>query len=220
MEEVVTSYSTVSVLRHLETTRRGLPPPAPATEQMSPALDALSLQFAIWMRSAPDYGLDIGCGDGIATAAALARGGHVMALDKDQCALDQVLRRVPAEQFPRLRLRRARLEEIDFKFAHFSAVHASRVLHLVERPALQQSFRKFFRWLYPDGKLFVSAFTPSGSSLRPRRSDAADRVQLLDESTLRWELTAAGFIVEKLTSSALAWDAGHTCANVIARCGP
>ena len=214
------SYSSASVLRHLETTRRGLPPPAPATEQMSPALDALSLQFAIWMRSAPGFGIDVGCGDGIATAAALARGGHVMALDKDQGALDQVLRRIPAEQYPRLKLRTARLEEIDFKFTHFSGVHASRVLHFLDRPALQVSFRKFFRWLYPEGKLFISAFAAADSSGRLRRSNAYGGVHLLDEFILRRELAAAGFVIEKLTSSALAWDAEHVCANVIAHCGP
>jgi ubiquinone/menaquinone biosynthesis C-methylase UbiE len=173
---------------------------------MSPALDPLSLQFAIWTRTAPGYGLDVGCGDGIATAAALARGGRVMAVDPDQAALDQLLRRVPAEQLRRLRLCRSRLEELDFKFPSFSAVHASRVLHFLEPAAVEQSFRKFFRWLYPHGKLFISAFATSGS--------------FRNETALRRELMAAGFIIEKCTSATLAWDAEHVCLNVIARCSP
>ena len=38
---------------------------------MSPALDELSLKFVIYSRSATGIVADIGCGDGIATAAAL-----------------------------------------------------------------------------------------------------------------------------------------------------
>src|SRR5262245_7492244 len=140
----VSGYSAV-VLRHLEATR--VPPPAPVTEQLSPSLDELSLKFAIWMHSARREGLDIGCGDGIATAAVLARGGHMMAVDPDQDMVRRVLSRIPAEQYPRLKVRQSRLPDLDFKFARFSAVHASRVLHFLEPAALRRSLWKFFRWL-------------------------------------------------------------------------
>jgi hypothetical protein len=94
------------------------------------------------------------------------------------------------------------------------------VLRHLEPVALQISLRKFFRWLYPHGKLFVSTFAPSGSVLRFPRWHAHASVRLLDELVLRRELTAAGFVIEKLSCSALAWDTEHVCANVIARCGP
>ena len=55
--------------------------PTTAVYEMSPTLYPLSLQFAIEMRAATRQALDIGCGDGVATAAALARGGRVLAVD-------------------------------------------------------------------------------------------------------------------------------------------
>jgi SAM-dependent methyltransferase len=168
---------------------------------MSPALDQLSLKFAIHTRTARNDALDIGCGNGVATAAALARGGHVMAIDPDIEALRQLVARIPREQLPRLEVRVARLPELDFKFARFSAVHASRVLHLLDPAVAHSSLNKFFRWLYPTGKLFISI---------PAR----------DETELRLQLESAGFIVETLNCYALPWDSEQVCFGVIARCAP
>ncbi len=182
-----------------------------APDHMSPGLDDLSIRFAAFTRTAKCDALDIGCGDGIATAAALARGGHVMAVDPDQGALHQLLARVPPEQYRRLKVRIGRLPSLDFKFARFSAIHAARVLHLLEPEELQQSLRKFFRWLYPTGKLFIS--TPIGS-------EEAVAAHLLDEPVLRREIEAAGFVVEHANRYPVPWDADQMCCAVIARCGP
>jgi 2-polyprenyl-3-methyl-5-hydroxy-6-metoxy-1,4-benzoquinol methylase len=133
-------------------------------EQMSPALDRLSLKFAIWARDAPSASLDVGCGDGIATMSVLARGGHVVAVDPDEVAIGRLIRRIPSEHFRRLKVRLSTLADLEFEATHFSAVHVARVLHHLDPVALTQALQKFFRWLYPDGKLFISTFTPAGAA--------------------------------------------------------
>jgi SAM-dependent methyltransferase len=216
------------------------------THQMSPALDELSLQFAIWTRTATGDSLDIGCGDGIATAAALARGGHVLAVDPDRTSIRQLLSRIPSEQHPRVKVQVGSLPTIDFKLARFAAVHAARVLHFLDGTAVECSLRKFFRWLYPDGKLFISTLTPMGpfwepfqpaffrrtlagapwpgyiddmSDFFPQYESGAASVHLLDERVLRRELEAAGFVIEEVSCYPLPWDSGQMCCAILASCG-
>jgi len=205
------------------------------SEEMSPTLDALSLKYAIWARSAKGETLDIGCGDGIATAAALARGGRVLAVDPDPGLLEQLRARVPAEQHARLRTRVASLPEMDFKCAGFAAVHVARVLHHLDGEAIERSLRKFYRWLYPTGRLFLSALSPGGARWQAwlpeiaRRATARARwpgfvgaggesIHLLDGSTLRRELRLAGFEIEEYSEYPLPWDSKQTCCAVVARC--
>jgi SAM-dependent methyltransferase len=230
-------YRAAVVQRHLEATQAEIPAHRDAIERMSPALDSLSLKFAIYLRNSRLEGLDVGCGEGIATIAALARGGRVMAVDRDPAVLHRLLARVPSEQYRRLKVRAASVPELDFKFSRFAAVHASRVLHFLPPDALRATLRKFFRWLYPDGKLFVSALNPRGLYWRRLRADYSRRamfgeawpgylewtgacVHLLDENILTRELHEAGFIVEELSSYTLPWDPEQLCTAAVARCGP
>jgi SAM-dependent methyltransferase len=138
---------------------------------MSPGLDPLSLKFAIEACSADGMLVDIGCGDGCATLAALQRGGRVVAVDPDMASIQHLLGCVPAEQRRRVKLRVAGLPQVDFKAAAFPAVHAARVLHFLDGPAIECSLRKFFRWLYPRGKLFVSVLTPAGAAWSPFQAE-------------------------------------------------
>jgi SAM-dependent methyltransferase len=224
--------------------RSVLAPPGPAFG-MSPALDELSIKFAAYTRCAGGEALDIGCGNGIATAAAIARGGRVLAVDPDENCLNDLRARVPAERRARLRTQRGELPTLDFNAAHFAAIHVARVLHLLPPADVQKSLRKFFRWLYPNGKLFVSALSHAGqywrfadSDIAQRRADhnpwpgymkglyrlrnggvcGADSILLLDEPVLRRELILAGFFIEETKSYALPWDSEQSCCALVARC--
>jgi ubiquinone/menaquinone biosynthesis C-methylase UbiE len=154
-------------------------------------LNPLSLQFVIWSQSASGPVLDIGCGEGDATIAVVARGGRVVAVDSDAAALQRLVGRVPTEQRLRLTARLGRLPNIEFKSANFAGIHGARELHGLDSESRQLSLAKFYRWLYPRGKLFVTV-------------PATD---CLDEQTLTRELTGAGFVIE-----------GRTGCGVIARC--
>lgn len=241
------NYYSAVVQRHLEANHRAVSLPRIVTEQMSPSLDDLSIRFAAFTRTAKTAALDIGCGDGIATAAALVRGGRVLAIDPDPEALNGLLARIPPERYRRLSVQAGSLPAIDFKFARFSAVHAARVLHLLEPSALRESLRKFYRWLYPSGTLFISTLTPCGNywsfmereivrrrmaqhpwpgyiadirRLRPAWAGDCTSIHLLDEPILRRELSLAGFEIEHLSSYPLPWSPDQMCCAVVARCGP
>jgi SAM-dependent methyltransferase len=241
------NYYSAGVQRHLEASQRAVPPQRVVTEQMSPALDDLSIRFAAFTRNQKTFALDIGCGDGVATAAALVRGGRVLAIDPDQDALNRLLARVPSERYRRLRVMRAALPQLDFKFERFCAVHAARMLHLLHPSDFRQSLRKFFRWLYPSGTLFISTLTSAGPGwafaereiarrrmtqdpwpgyiadirrLRPTWPGEFTSIHLIDEPVLRRELKLAGFEIEHLGAYALPWDPDQRCCAVVARCGP
>ena len=212
---------------------------------MSPRLDELSLQFAIWTRTVEGLALDVGCGDGVATAAALSRGGRVAAVDPDRDALRRLCERIPLEQHARLKVIAGKLRDVEFKQGRLTAVHAAYVLHLLDGEEIESSFRRFFRWLQPGGRLFISALTPAGAYWRHFRAEFARRlaagapwpgyvknvsrftrrdlddtgaVHLLDERLLRPLLTAAGFSIETVSEYTVPWDSEQLCCAITARC--
>jgi hypothetical protein len=167
-------------------------------------------------------------------------------VDPDQDALHQLLARVPPERYRRLKVQTGSLPELDFKFARFSAVHAARMFHLLDPSAFRQSLRKFFRWLYPSGTLFISTLTTGGRywgfaeremvrrkmaqdpwpgyiadvrRLQPAWPGECTSVHLIDEPILRRELQLAGFEIEHLSSYPLPWDGDQMCCAVVAKCG-
>jgi SAM-dependent methyltransferase len=213
-------------------------------QAMSPRLDELSLQFAIHARTR-GLALDIGCGEGIATLAALARGARMVAVDPDAEQIQKLLTNVPVAQRGRLRPIVDQLPRVDFKITKFAAVHAAHVLHLLDGPTIERSLRKFARWLQPDGRLFLSVLTPKGAFWEPFQSEYDRRraagvrwpgymdhswrdaghflgdappIHLLDEHVLSHELEAAGFVIEEKTTYPLPWDSTQICCAVIARC--
>lgn len=239
------SFYTTAAPCYLPPGLGGLSAPGAPTDRMSPALDDLSMRFALFARTCHGAALDIGCGDGTATVAALARGARLYAVDPNQAVLQHLFARVPPVHARRLRVRIGSLPGVNFKFPRFSAVHASRVLHLLDPLALQRSLQKFFHWLYPNGKLFLSTLTTAGDywafaereisqkklaqdpwpgyvtdirRLRPHWEGASEAVHLLDEPILRRELETAGFEIEHMESCPLPWDADQVCCAVVARC--
>jgi 2-polyprenyl-3-methyl-5-hydroxy-6-metoxy-1,4-benzoquinol methylase len=178
----------------------------------SSSLDSLSLQFVIWAQANPSVALDIGCGEGIATRAILARGGHVVAVDPDAEVLHRLIEHIPLEQCPRLTVRLGQLPQIDFKRANFGAIHAPRILQLLDLEDARLSLRKFYRWLYPAGKLFVSTPNPRGAQGRAGPGNP------LDKAALGREVTAAGLVVEESFTYVPAGSGAQECCAVIARC--
>ena len=191
------------------------------TFRVAPTLDPLSLQFVIWAQAADGHALDIGCGEGLATRALLARGGHVVAVDPDATVLHRLVEHVPGEQCRRLKVRLGQLPDIDFKLAQFAAIHAARVLHLLDPVSLQPSLRKFYRWLYPEGKLFVSVLTPKGArhvlEMEPH-APAWPPIHPLDEGALQDYLSAVGFVIEDSMTYLPSPSEAYECCGVIARC--
>ena len=168
----------------------------------TPALDDLSLRFVIASRTARQPVLDFGCSDGLATSAALARGAHVCAVDSDEAAIQRLLARVPSQQHRRLRARVQCLLHADFAGHSFGAIHAARVLQGFDVNAVENTLRKFFRWLHPGGRLYVSVPVPALES-------AAE--------VFCREIVAAGFVLEEAHCYSLPWNRAQQCCSAIAR---
>lgn len=167
------------------------------TRDMSPSLDALSLKFVLYARSVRLETLDAGCGDGIAAAAAIERGGYVVALDPESSHLERLRARVPAEQHVRLHTIQGRLPSVDFDDERFAGVHAAHVLHHLSDDERARSLRKVHGWLKPHGSLFVS---------------------VVDRSGQRWEslVRRAGFEIEEVSTYPLPWNEAQSCVAVVA----
>ncbi|MBS0419465.1 MAG: class I SAM-dependent methyltransferase [Proteobacteria bacterium] len=206
-------------------------PERPSGLGLSPSLDPLTHRFAVWAGREGGTSVDIGCGGGIAAAAALVRGARVVAIDPDTSNIEPLLAQLPVRQRAHLRVLGGRLPTLQFESASLTAIHAARVLHLLEGNEIRQSLRQFRGWLRPDGRLFISVLTPHGSHWAgfhreyARRCEndevwpgAADsrRPHLLDQRVLQRELTRAGFRVDELLDFPLAWDATQMCCGIVA----
>jgi ubiquinone/menaquinone biosynthesis C-methylase UbiE len=147
---------------------------------VSPALDALSFKFAMCAGRAPAPCLDVGCGSGVATRAALVRGARLIAFDPDLSMFHQLLTQLPVTQFGRVSVIPGRLEELNFPPGELSAVHISRVLHQVDDDTLRRGLSDISRWLQLRGMLFVSALTPEGSYWKGFNAEFSRREKLGD----------------------------------------
>jgi SAM-dependent methyltransferase len=124
--------------------------------------DAYSLAFADYAGAIGANGevLDIGCAYGVATLAALERGGRVVACDMEPRHLDILVARTPERFRDRLRTAIGTLPEVDFPPDSFAAVLAARVLHFLDGAQIEASIARMYRWLRPGGHLYLVADTP------------------------------------------------------------
>ncbi|YCK36780.1 class I SAM-dependent methyltransferase [Actinomadura sp. ATCC 39365] len=97
----------------------------------------------------PERVLDVGCGTGVVTAAALAAGAQVTAVDADPAMLELVARRHPAAT-----VRRATLPVLPFEDASFDAVAGNFVVnHVADVPA---TLAELHRVLRPGGAVALT----------------------------------------------------------------
>jgi cyclopropane fatty-acyl-phospholipid synthase-like methyltransferase len=173
-------------------------PNDPGARDMSPVLDALSMKFVLYARTIRLETLDIGCGAGAATAAALERGGYVVALDPDSTLLEQLRARIPVAQQSRLRTIQGRVPSVDFDRERFAAVHAAHVLQHLSEDDLQRSLRKVHGWLKTHGMFFVS---------------------VTGQTSRRWEsvLRRSGFEIDDISTYPLPGDESQLCIAIVAR---
>ncbi|GAA3650682.1 hypothetical protein GCM10022224_011890 [Nonomuraea antimicrobica] len=93
--------------------------------------------------------LDVGCGTGVVTAAALALGAEVTAVDADPAMLELAARRHP---YATIRL--AALPELPFEDAQFDAIAGNFIINHV--PDATEALRELHRVLRPGGALALT----------------------------------------------------------------
>jgi len=188
-------------------------------------LNEVSELFVAHCRSVHLPVLDIGAAYGLATLAAIEAGAEVYANDIEPEHLAEIAKSVAPEHAARLILCPGRFpRELHFPGSHFSAVHASNVLHFLTGPQLRLGFASIAHWLAPGGTLFVQAATPWQQPFQAfipvyesRREDGLEwpgwiertqdfskhrklsqipaSIHLLDDFILRRSAEAAGLIV-------------------------
>jgi len=141
----------------------GLIPTMNKTGWMTESLDAYSEEFARYAGEIGKNGnesLDMGCAYGIATLAALDAGARVLACDIEPKHLEVLDKRIPDAQQDRYRSQPGSLPGVDFPAESFGAILASRVLHFLDGPQIEETVGKMYNWLRPGGRLYLVADTP------------------------------------------------------------
>ncbi|MER7365017.1 class I SAM-dependent methyltransferase [Nonomuraea wenchangensis] len=115
--------------------------------------------------------LDVGCGSGVVTEAALALGAAVTAVDADPAMVELTARR-----FPGAAVRRATLPELPFDDGEFDAVAGNFVINHV--PDTAASLRELRRVLRPGGTLALSWWAAGEMTATAVLSDAMEAAGL------------------------------------------
>lgn len=204
--------------------RKGFIPTLNNQGYMLSSLDVYTQAFVDFSASCALPVMDIGAAYGLTTLPALQKGAKVIAVDLDLRHLD-ILRQRAGQDAARLEtLCGAFPEEIDAADASLGAALAARVLHFLTPEQLEQAAGKLYRWLAPNGKVFITAETPYLSNwetfipvyekrkaegdpwpglvedvmryVPERGKNLPPQMLFLDPGTLKRVFSAAGFIVE------------------------
>ncbi len=105
--------------------------------------------------------VDIGCGYGVSSLAALKAGAKVIAMDLAIEHLQVLEKNTPLALKNNLTLRTSRFpEEFDLPDSSIDAVHASMILHFLSGEQILAGLKKIYACLRPGGKLFVANMSP------------------------------------------------------------
>ena len=138
----------------------GVIPTLNRTGVMLEALNYYSRSFADYAGQCGGEVLDIGCAYGVATTAAIERGGCVLAVDMEQRHLDILWDRISDKVKCRIKTQQGILPDVNFDHGRFAAIHGGRVIHFLKPDDVKVTLQKMYRWLRPGGKLFLTADTP------------------------------------------------------------
>ncbi|MGW2147876.1 class I SAM-dependent methyltransferase [Nonomuraea bangladeshensis] len=122
--------------------------------------------------------LDVGCGSGVVTEAALALGAVVTAVDADPAMVELTARR-----FPGAAVRRATLPELPFGDGEFDAVAGNFVINHV--PDTGAALRELRRVLRPGGTLALSWWAAGEMTATAVLADAMEAAGLSSEAPPR-----------------------------------
>jgi SAM-dependent methyltransferase len=104
--------------------------------------------------------LDIGCAYGFTSLALLENGFEVIANDLNNEHLVDGFKDISNEQRARLTLKVCNLLDLNFEENSLSGIVALNVLHFLVGSDIREMFRRFYKWLAPNGVLTVSVGTP------------------------------------------------------------
>jgi SAM-dependent methyltransferase len=188
-----------------------------------------SEEFVTFAPLAPGPVLDIGAAFGVASLPALELGAEVIINDMAQEHLDQIAAKMPEVFKERVHYHQGRApDELSFADESLGAIHASQVFHFLKGAEIEKLFELMFRWLKPNGKIFIIISSPYINILKnflplyeqrkregvrwpgevenlkeftthPVADDNPPFFNFIDDSVLRQTALDVGFVIEKLT---------------------
>lgn len=126
-----------------------------------PELTEFSKKFVKFSKDSPEPVLDMGAAYGPATIAALKNNAKVTANDIEERHLQYIAETVKEPYKKNLSLCVGRIPgEVTFEPNTFKAIHSSQVLHFLKGYEIEETAKLMFKWLTPEGKVFIIAGTP------------------------------------------------------------
>ena len=128
----------------------------------------LTEAFLLWVDQVKGHHLDIGAAYGIATIPALERGAKVTAVDLSKAHLDILTENCPKNIKSNLTTQVGRIPyTFQFEDNTFNGIHISQVFHFLRGEEIEKSIALAYKWLKPEGKIFVIACSPHCGAYKP-----------------------------------------------------
>jgi SAM-dependent methyltransferase len=134
---------------------------------MKEEFDEFTFDFIEYASKSEDIVLELGTAYGWVVHNALKKGIKIIANDINHDHLAILLNRAPQEYLKNLYLFPAAFpDETDFPAETVAAVLSSRMFHFLDGEAVASGLDKIYKWLKPDGKLFLVSVTPHNYTLK------------------------------------------------------
>ena len=117
----------------------------------------LSEEFILFAKNLKYPVLDIGAAYGLISIKALKKGATVICNEIEKKQLDYIanLETITIEEKKRLYLKHGSILEIEFPMNSIGAIHMSRVMHFFKPEEIELFFKKAYKWLIPNGRIYI-----------------------------------------------------------------
>lgn len=127
----------------------------------STLLNHYTQSFLELIKPSSSHVLDIGAAFGVLTIEALKRGAYVVANDIEVQQLKILQKNVPIPFKSNLEIKQGSFpDSLEFHEESFDAIVISQILHFLSGSQIDKGLNLAFKWLKPNGKIFITAVTP------------------------------------------------------------
>jgi len=122
--------------------------------------DEYSKKFINFASNHNGWNLEIGAAFGLTARKVVQEGGKIIVNDLDPEHLAIFKHNIDEKYYSKIKLIDGNLLDIDLEDKSIESILAARVLHMMKGSDIEKAARLMYRWLKPNGKVFVIAATP------------------------------------------------------------
>ena len=122
--------------------------------------DEYSKDFIAFATSHNEWNLEVGAAFGLTARKAVLGGAKMIVNDLDPKHLDIFKNSLNEKYHSRIKLLTGNFLNIDIENEGVKSILASRVLHMMKGSDIEKAAKLMYRWLQPEGKVFIIAATP------------------------------------------------------------